>query len=230
MQPISIHLLLLTLLFLLPGSGCGGPEDQVPADETAVAEPEHDPALLLPELARAEAPDHFQVRLETTKGPISVQVDRSSAPLGADRFYNLVRMGFFTDVAFFRVVPDFIAQFGIHGNPEINKVWSEATIRDDPPAGSNSRGTLSYAQAGPNSRSTQLFFNLKDNPELDAAGFIPIGKVTEGMGVLDSLYSGYGELYPKGKGPRPQLLNLQGNSYLRMHFPEMDYVKAAAAE
>jgi cyclophilin family peptidyl-prolyl cis-trans isomerase len=140
------------------------------------------------------------VRFETSKGAFVVEVTRAWAPRGADRFYNLVRAGYYDDVAFFRVIEGFMVQFGIHGDPRANAVWREARIPDDPVAQSNRRGMVTYAMAGPDTRTTQLFINFRDNKGLDGQGFAPFGAVVEGLAVVDSLYSGYGEALP-GPGP-----------------------------
>jgi len=179
------------------------------------------PALLDPSLATEKAPDTFKVKLATTKGDVVVQVNRAWAPLGADRFYNLVKMGFFTDVSFFRVVPDFVVQFGIHGDPNVNEKWRSAEFPDDPVTQSNFRGSLTFATRGPNTRTTQFFINLKDNEGLDSRGFSPIGQVVEGMEKVDKIYSGYGER------PRQDLIQSQGNAYLKPNFPLMDSIRQA---
>jgi peptidyl-prolyl cis-trans isomerase A (cyclophilin A) len=177
----------------------------------------------------AAAPDSFDVEIETTKGTLVVRVRRDWAPHGADRFYVLVRNRFFTDVAFHRTIRNFVAQFGIHGDSTIAAAWNGRTIPDDTVRASNRRGTLSFARGGPNTRSTQLYFNLVDNIRLDTAntfGFPPIGRVIQGMAVLDSLnweYSGTrgGQTFP---GPRQDSLRLQGNAYLQRLFPRIDYI------
>lgn len=150
-----------------------------------------------------------------------MQVHRDWAPLGADRFYNLVRHGFFTNAGFFRVVPNFVVQFGLNANPAVNKVWQEAKIQDDPVKQSNKRGTLVFAMAGPNTRTTQLFINFKDNARLDGMGFAPFGEVVEGMENVDKIYAGYGEQ------PRQDLIVDQGDAYLAKNFHEMDKIKFA---
>lgn len=219
----------LLLLMLLGSCTSAGERASSPTGvPTDTQGSDANPELLLPEVAHQRAPDTYRVRLETTKGTVLIEANRNWAPIGADRFYNLVRIGFFDDVAFFRAVENFMIQFGVNGDPAVNKVWSVATIPDDPLLESNLRGSLSFAQGGPNTRTTQLFINLKDNSELDDSGFVPVAHVTEGMEVVDRLYTGYGELYPKGRGPRFQLLNLQGNTYLKLHFPNMDYIRSAA--
>jgi len=174
------------------------------------------------------APDVFRAKFVTSKGDFVVEVTRAWAPVGADRFYNLARNGFFDDVRFFRVLTNFMAQFGINGNPEVAKVWNQATIQDDPVKESNQRGMVTYAKTGaPNSRSTQLFINFKDNSMLDRQGFAPFGKVVEGMEVVDALYKGYGEGAPSGRGPEQGRIQAEGNSYLNKDFPQLDYVKTA---
>lgn len=175
-------------------------------------------ALLDPSLATELAPEVFQVEFHTTRGSFRVEAIRSLAPIGVDRFYNLVRLGFFREAAFFRVIPGFVVQFGIHADPAVCAAWKEARLDDDPVQESNARGTLTFAMAGPNSRTTQLFVNLTDNARLDAMGFAPIGRVIEGMDVVEALYSGYGE---KPSQPRIQA---EGNAYLRDEFPQLDYV------
>jgi len=174
-----------------------------------------------------KAPDAFKVKFDTTKGSFTVEITRSLAPHGADRFYNLVRAGFFTDIAFFRVIPGFMCQFGISGDPKISAAWRGADIPDDPVKGSNTRGALTFATAGPNTRTTQLFINFGDNSRLDGMGFAPIGKVTSGMDVVDKLYGEYGEGAPAGRGPNQGLVQQEGNAYLKKDFPKLDYIKSA---
>jgi peptidyl-prolyl cis-trans isomerase A (cyclophilin A) len=172
-------------------------------------------------VATAQAPDSFRVAFETTKGKFAVDVIRAWSPNGADRFHQLVNAGYFTEVAFFRVVPGFIAQFGLHGDPSVNERWEEKPIRDDPVRQSNRRGTIVFATAGPNTRANQLFINFKDNAQLDGMGFSPIGRVVEGLTVVDSLFDGYGE------APVQARIARQGNRYLKLEFPLLDYVKSA---
>ena len=180
-----------------------------------------------PSKAVEKAPETFKVQFETTKGDFTIEVTRAWSPLGADRFYNLVKAGFFTDVAFFRVIEGFMVQFGIHGDPAVSSAWKGARIKDDPVTQSNGKGYISYAMAGPNTRTTQLFINFGNNRNLDGMGFSPFGKVTEGMGVVESIYNGYGEGAPNGMGPDQGLVQLQGNKYLKAEFPKMDYIKSA---
>ena len=182
-----------------------------------------DPARLT-----ARAPETFKVQFNTTKGKFTIEVTRSLAPNGADRFYNLVRSGYFTDVAFFRVVAGFMCQFGMHGDPNVSAKWGEATIPDDPVKGSNTRGTITFAMGGPNTRSTQLFINFGDNTRLDSMGFSPFGKVVEGMDVVDKINGEYGDMPQQGgSGPNPARIAMEGNAYLKKDFPNLDYIKSA---
>ncbi|MDO8805248.1 MAG: peptidylprolyl isomerase [Elusimicrobiota bacterium] len=186
--------------------------------------------LTNPAKATEKAPETFKVKFATTKGDFTVEVTRAWAPLGADRFYNLVKAGFFTDVTFFRVIEGFMVQFGIHGDPAVASAWRGARIMDDPVVQSNKKGYVSYAMAGPDTRTTQMFINFGDNARLDSSGFSPFGKVTSGMNVVESIYSGYGEGAPGGNGPDQGRVQSQGNKYLRADFPKMDYVKSASIE
>lgn len=182
------------------------------------------PAMLDPAKATEKAPEKFRAKFETTKGDIVFECTRDWAPNGVDRFYNLVKIGFFDDIAFFRVVKSFVAQWGIHGDPKVSAVWSDANLPPDPPKQSNKRGTLTYAMAGsPDTRSTQLFVNFKDNTNLDGMGFAPICMVAEGMEIADKLYGAYGESTTDKQG----LIQSQGNDYLRSKWPELDYIKTA---
>lgn len=195
-----------------------------PAPQSKPTHAGGDPALLHPTSLNAKAPDVYQVRFTTTKGDFVVQITRAWAPLGADRFYNLVKHGFFNDAAFFRVVPGFIIQFGLGPDPAVNAAWENASIKDDPVTQSNLKGTITFAQTQvPNSRSTQLFINLADNPGLDHSGqgFMPFGKVTSGMDVVLKLYSGYGER------PDQDSITKQGKAYLDKNFPNIDSIKSA---
>ena len=187
------------------------------------------PALKEPSLADQTAPDEFRVKFETTKGDVELQVHRGWAPRGADRFYNLVQIGYFRDVAFFRVIAGFMAQFGIHGDPRVNASWRDARIQDDPGKHSNTRGTISFATSGPNTRSVQFFINFSDsNSFLDSQGFSPFAEVASGMGVVDLLYKGYGEGAPHGKGPDQGQAQMLGNAYLKADFPDLDYILNAS--
>ncbi len=180
-------------------------------------------ALKDPSKLTEQAPATFKVQFETSEGKFVVSVTRESAPLGVDRFYNLVKNGFFDDVRFFRVVPNFVVQFGLSGDPAVNKVWQVARIKDDPVKGSNKKGTLTFATSGANSRTTQVFINLRDNGRLDSMGFSPFGEVSEGMDVVEKLYSGYGD----DKGPAQGRIGTEGNVYLDKDFPELDRLTRA---
>ena len=172
-------------------------------------------------------PEVYRVKFETSKGDFVVEVTRAWAPRGADRFHELLRMRYFDESRFFRVLPGFIAQFGINKDFNVHATWRELVIADDPQKEKNLRGTLAFAQSGPNTRATEVFINLKDNPDLDDDRFVPFGKVVEGMDVVDSLYSGYGELGPKGKGPDAGRAENEANEYIVPRFPNLDYIKHA---
>jgi peptidyl-prolyl cis-trans isomerase A (cyclophilin A) len=193
----------------------------------AVEKPALATDLMQPSKLAEKAPDTFKVRFDTTKGPVTIEVTRSQAPNGADRFYNLVKGGYFKDIAFFRVIPGFMAQFGIHGDPKVSAAWRDANIQDDPVKASNTRGAITFATAGPNTRTTQLFINLVDNPRLDTMGFAPFGKVVQGMDVVDKLNGEYGEGAPGGRGPAQGQVQMEGNTYLKKDFPNLDYIKSA---
>ncbi len=183
--------------------------------------------VLDPATATLEAPAEYTAKLETTKGEILIDVKREWAPQGADRFYNLIKAGYFEDVAFFRVIDGFMAQVGIHGDPSVSKAWKDANITDDPVKASNTRGTVSFATAGPNTRTTQFFINFGDNARLDDMGFSPFGKVRD-MKAVDALYSGYGEGAPSGNGPSQGQIESEGNAYLKRDFPKLDYIERAS--
>jgi peptidyl-prolyl cis-trans isomerase A (cyclophilin A) len=187
------------------------------------------PSLLDPASLRAKAPEDFKAQFTTTKGDFVVEVHRSWSPHGADRFYNLVKAGFFEGVSFFRVHPGFMVQFGVSGKPAVAKAWDNASIPDDPVMASNKRGFITYAMSSqPNSRSTQLFINFVDNTGLDAQRFAPFGQVISGMEVVDMLYSGYGEMPAMGgKGPEPDKIEEEGDAYLVKNFPMIDKIKSA---
>lgn len=189
------------------------------------------------EAMNQQAPDKFNVTFTTSRGKVVIEVDRSLSPAGADRFYNLSRHGFYNGERFFRVIPRFMAQFGLHGNPKITQLWRNATIPDEPVKTPNKPGMVTFAKtAAPNSRTTQLFINYRDNgPSLDRQGFAPFGRVVKGMDVVESLYKEYGEGAPHGRGPDQMQLMSRGNAYLSESFPNLDYiisteVKAAGEE
>jgi peptidyl-prolyl cis-trans isomerase A (cyclophilin A) len=194
----------------------------VPAAAPATAvPPARHPALLDPKKATETAPARFRVRFETTHGSFVIAVTRAWAPLGADRFYNLVRAGFFEDAGFFRVVRGFVVQFGLNADPKVNAVWDAARIADDRVKETNRRGRITFATAGPNTRTTQLFINTGSNGQLDRMGFAPFGEVDSGMNVVDGIYSGYGEKPDQGR------ITAQGNAYLKQQFPRLDFIKKA---
>jgi peptidyl-prolyl cis-trans isomerase A (cyclophilin A) len=179
-----------------------------------------------PATANETAPATYKARFETSAGVFVVQVTRDWAPIGADRFYNLVKNGFYDDVRFFRVLDGFMAQFGMSGNPGIQAAWRTAQLKDDPVKQSNKRGYITFATAGPNTRTTQVFINFEDNAPLDAQGFAPFGQVVEGMDVVDKLYSGYG----RNNVPDQARITKEGNAYLTKSYPRLDYVKKATIE
>ena len=204
------------------------PSPAAPVQPSASATAPATAALLAPEQATEQAPAVFKAKFATTKGDFTVEVHRDWAPRGADRFYNLVKLGFLDDAAFFRVIDGFMVQFGIHSSPQVSAKWQDANIPDDPASQSNKRGFITYATRGPNTRTTQLFINYGDNgASLDGQGFTPFGQVTEGMSVVDSLYKGYGEGAPQGLGPDQERIQHEGNAYLKKDFPQLDYIKTA---
>jgi len=236
-----LHRLLIQSLaatvLLLGGAGAlfAGPGQDAEKGKSETAKPEAAPtvkvnkqALLEPDSPEMnkKAPAVFNVTFDTSKGPFTVEVKRDLSPHGVDRFYNLVVNGFYNDCYFFRVVPKFMMQWGINGDPAVAKAWYNASIPDDPVKASNKRGTITFAKRGtPNSRTTQLFVNFADNSFLDNQGFSPFGVVVEGMEVVDEIYSGYGDAPPRGKGPQQQLIQSQGNDYLKKGFDKLDYIK-----
>lgn len=186
------------------------------------------PDLLDPSKASAKAPDVFKAKFTTTKGDFVIEVHREWSPNGADRFFNLVKMGYYDDTRFFRAIEGFMVQFGINGDPMVNSKWQNAGIPDDTGSQSNTKGMVTFAQRGvPGSRTTQVFINYADNSRLDASHFTPFGKVVTGMDVVDSLYKGYGEGAPMGRGPDQGSVQSQGNAYLDANFPKLDAIKHA---
>jgi peptidyl-prolyl cis-trans isomerase A (cyclophilin A) len=172
----------------------------------------------------AAAPDVFKVNLDTSKGSVVIEVHREWAPIGADHFYELVKTGYFDGDRFFRVVPGFVVQFGLAADPAVTAKWNSPPLMDDPVKQSNTVGTVTYATAGPNTRTSQLFINLGDNQRLDGMGFAPFGKVTAGMDAVQNIYSGYGQT------PQQPLIESQGNTYLQSQFPMLDYIKKATIQ
>ena len=175
------------------------------------------------ENATEKAPETFRVKFETTKGDFVLDVTRKWSPNGADRFYNLVKLGYFKDIAVFRAIKGFMFQFGIHGDPKVNTAWSDANIKDDPKAGqSNTEGMISYAMAGPNTRSVQFFVNLGNNERLDGMGFTPFGKVVEGMDVIKQINTEYGENSQEVQGS----FEAKGNAFILKKYPNLDMIKS----
>jgi peptidyl-prolyl cis-trans isomerase A (cyclophilin A) len=225
----SVAVVLIICLFVGTGSAVWAQEKTVPkkSPPSAQAASSYDVALLQPAALVAKAPDIYEVKFVTTKGDFTVKVTRAWAPNGADRFHNLVKHGYYNGAAFFRVLDGFMAQFGIHANPRVSQVWQTARIMDDPVKKSNTRGFITFATAGPNTRTTQVFINYGNNANLDPMGFAPFGEVRMGMEVVDKLYSGYGEGAPNGRGPRQDLIQSQGSAYLEKEFPKLDTIKSA---
>lgn len=191
--------------------------------------PENKPAAA-PAKQPAHTPDVYRVNLDTSKGAVVLEITRAWAPYGADHFYELVNNGYYDGDRFYRVVPRFVVQFGIHGDPKVSQFWSSVRIPDDPVKQKNRKGTVTFATSGPGARTTQVFVNMRDNLALDRQGFAPIGRVAEGMDVLERLYGGYGDMPPRGSGPDGVEIERQGNVYLENHFPRLDYIKKAAVQ
>ena len=183
-----------------------------------------------PAALREQAPPVYKAKFDTTKGVFVIEVQRDWAPNGADRFYNLVKSGFYDNVRFFRVISGFMVQFGIHGDPKVSAPWREAQLKDDPVKQSNKRGYITYAMAGPNTRTSQVFINFGDNASLDSQGFSPFGRVVSGIEVVDKLNAEYGEGAPRGRGPDQSRMQMEGNAYLTKDFGRLDYVKKATIE
>jgi len=217
-------LLLIGAMGLALGLTLTNAQDTKKEDKPASASPDFSDPTKLTE----KAPETFKAQFDTTKGKFTIEVKRSLSPNGADRFYNLVRSGYFKDVAFFRVVPGFMCQFGMHGDPKVTAAWRGASIADDPVQAGNTRGAITFAKGGPNSRSTQFFINFGDNSRLDAMGFPSFGKVVEGMDVVDKINGEYGDMPQQGgSGPNPERIAMEGNTYLKKEFPNLDYIKSA---
>jgi peptidyl-prolyl cis-trans isomerase A (cyclophilin A) len=221
----------MTMRFLLPAillallAGCSSSEN----DGAAPSPPEEIADPTTPDRSGRDpkSPDEYQVRLETTQGDVILDVDRSLSPHGADRFYRLVKDGFYNDAKFFRVLDGFMAQVGMAADPIVNAKWQEATISDDPVRESNTRGMVSFATSGPNSRTSQFFINYGDNRNLDSMGFSPFARVSEGMENVEKLYADYGEGAPDGTGPSQAMIKAEGNAYLEREFPKLDAIKTA---
>jgi peptidyl-prolyl cis-trans isomerase A (cyclophilin A) len=209
---LMVATLLLSSTFILAGEQSSKEKKDMLKDSKAEVE---------------QAPASFKVEFETTKGNFTVTFFRDWGPIGVDRLHHLVKIGYFEDIAFYRVIDGFMAQFGSHGDPEINKAWMFAALKDDPVKEKNSKGRFTFANRGPNTRSNQFFINTADNPYLDNMGFAPLGEVTDGMDIVEDLYAGYGEGAPRGRGPHQGKIVAEGNAYLKANFPKLDYVKSA---
>jgi peptidyl-prolyl cis-trans isomerase A (cyclophilin A) len=225
-----------------PPPGAASPPPPPPAPPPAAAEPPAKPAEpppvekpaaakvppgLEPGKLTEKAPAKYKAKFTTSKGDFVIEVHRDWAPNGADRFYNLIKSGYFEGTRFFRVIKGFMVQWGIHGEPAVNTVWREARIKDDPVKESNKRGYITFATAGPDTRTTQVFINFADNGRLDTSGFAPFGKVVTGLNIIDSLFAEYGEGAPGGAGPSQPRMQDEGNAYLNRDFPKLDYIKSA---
>ncbi|HYN10350.1 MAG TPA: peptidylprolyl isomerase [Vicinamibacterales bacterium] len=193
----------------------------------AVADEQGAAALKNPAALKETAPATFKANFDTSVGAFVIEVHRDWAPQGADRFYNLVKNGFYDGARFFRVMSGFMVQFGINGDPAVNTAWRAARIPDDPVKQSNKRGYVTFAHGGPGSRTTQVFINFGDNGSLDAQGFPAFGQVTSGMAVVDKINSEYGDGPPRGRGPDQGRVQTEGNAYLMKDFPKLDYIKKA---
>ena len=200
-------------------AGCSSSDDRKKAEST-------------PAPAKEEpVPGIYHVKLDTSKGLVDIEVHRDWAPRGADQFYRLTKSGFYKDARFFRVVHDFVVQFGISGDPQTSALWATGMIPDDPVKEHNVKGAVTFAKRGPDTRTTQIFINLADNRKaLDGLGFAPIGKVVDGMDAVEKFYSFYGDMPPAGQGPDPDKIQAQGNDYLDAHFPRLDFIKKATVQ
>lgn len=219
--PTRIVALLLTALAV----ACGGSSDGGGEASTAQRNP-----LLRPDDFDERAPDEYRVTLETTEGDVVIQVHRDWAPLGADRFYNLATAGFYDDSRIYRVVPGFMAQFGLNADPYVNQAWKDEYLVDDPVVESNIRGRVAFAKGGVHSRTTEVFISYKDNSALDEEGFAPFGEVVEGMEVADAFYADYGDGPPRGDGPYQAMAQARGNAYLDEEFPELTRIVDVTVE
>jgi len=214
-------LVLLSVVVAAALAGCGGASDSG-EDATVTRSP-----LLQPRNFAETAPERFQVTLETSEGDVVIDVHRAWAPLGADRFYSLVRGGFFDDTRVYRVVDGFMAQFGLNGDPYVNQAWKSEFLVDDPVVESNTRGRVAFAKGGRHTRTTEVFISYKDNSALDDEGFAPFGEVVEGMDVVDAFYADYGDGPPRGDGPYQAMVEARGNDYLDADFPELTRIERA---
>src|SRR6202790_3236290 len=209
------------------GQAAGGGGSRGRSQAAGVSGNPNKAKLRTPSQLTEKAPETFKAKLDTSKGVIVIEVHRDWAPLGADRFYNLVKNGFYDGCRFFRVLDGFMAQIGMNGDPSIQRVWGNANFRDDPVKGSNKKGYVTFAKASaPNSRSTQFFINYGDNSRLDADGFAPFGQVVTGMDLVDMLYKGYGSSNVPDQGR----ITAEGNAYLMKEYPKLDFIKKATIE
>ena len=211
---------IVTTAALLLAAACGKKDQNQPASAPAAAPGN---ALLTPgaPAMQAQAPATYRAKFQTSAGDFTIEVTRAWAPKGADRLYNLVKNGFYDGDRFFRVLPGFVVQFGLNGSPAVNAAWHAASITDDPVTQHNTAGTVVFATAGPDTRTTQLFINYADNSRLDGMGFAPVGRVVEGLDVVQRIFSGYGE------SPDQGLIETQGNAYLMQAFPKLDFIRQA---
>lgn len=214
----------LVLLLSLALTACGGEAPEGGSEPNALS------PIYFPSRLNETAPETFRARFETSAGEFVVEVRRAWSPNGADRFFNLVKNGFYDDTRIYRVVQGFMAQFGVHGDPTVHYQWRNSIIPDDPVVESNTRGRVSFAKSGPNARINEVFVNLEDNPTLDGEGFSPIGEVVEGMEVVDSFYDAYGDGPPRGDGPYQAQVRAQGNAYLDAEFPDLTRILRATVE
>jgi peptidyl-prolyl cis-trans isomerase A (cyclophilin A) len=228
LHAVLVSIVLVCAVPLVAGQ-TNAPTSKSPAARKSSSAPRtsSDPALLHPEGLKEKAPEVYQVKFATTKGDFVLKVTRAWAPLGADRFYNLVKHHFYDGASFFRVLPGFVVQFGISAYPEVSQAWRNAMIKDDAVKQKNRRGFVSFATSGPGTRTTQVFINLADNSALDGMGFSPFGEVVGGLNVVEQLYSGYGEGAPQGRGPRQDLIEARGKAYLEKEFAKLDSIKTA---
>ncbi|HSA54859.1 MAG TPA: peptidylprolyl isomerase [Gemmatimonadaceae bacterium] len=219
-SPERLAAALLTAVCLV--AACDRPASETPGADSAAAPPADQAVAPSAGSPAARAPDVFRVRFETSRGSFVVEARRAWSPNGVDRFHQLVSSGFYDNNRFFRVVPGFIVQFGMHGDPEVNRSWDALTIPDDPVVQQNRRGTVTFAKPdAPNARTTHLFINYADNLSLDAMGFSPIGTVVEGMSVVDNIFPGYEQR------PQQPLIAAEGNEYLQREFPDLDFIRTA---
>ncbi|MEM7414779.1 MAG: peptidylprolyl isomerase [Gemmatimonadota bacterium] len=207
----AARLMLLALLY-----GCGG--DSI--DSAAESAPTRSPLLRTTDFAET-APARYRVEMETSEGVVAIEVTRAWAPLGADRFYNLAKGGFYDDTRIYRVLDNFMAQWGLNGDPYVNQAWKSEFIVDDPVTQSNLRGRVAFAKGGVHTRTTEIFISTKDNGPLDENGFAPFGEVVEGMEIVDRFYSAYGDGPPRGEGPYQAMAAARGNAYFDEEFPEL---------